>query len=137
MIFHGEHVVRVALRRMGFADEHRAHQFVVAGAELRRARLQSDLGGQLEPFECPRELWRVERLLLIVIENAVKYTPSGGKIEMRLSNGRGNARIEIRDNGIGISDKDLPHIFERFYRADQARSRVGRKAIAADFAPAR
>jgi len=65
----------------------------------------------------------IERLLLIVIENAVKYTPSGGKIEMTLSNGAGNARIEIRDSGIGISDKDLPHIFERFYRADQARSR--------------
>ena len=65
----------------------------------------------------------IERLLLIVIENAVKYTPSGGKIEMSLSNGAGNARIEIRDSGIGISDKDLPHIFERFYRADQARSR--------------
>jgi len=67
----------------------------------------------------------IERLLLIVIENAVKYTPSCGKIEMRLSNGAGNARIEIRDSGIGISDKDLPHIFERFYRADQARSRDG------------
>ena len=65
----------------------------------------------------------IERLLLIVIENAIKYTPSGGKIEMILSNGAGNARIEIRDSGIGISDKDLPHIFERFYRADQARSR--------------
>jgi heavy metal sensor kinase len=65
----------------------------------------------------------IERLLLIVIENAVKYTPSGGKIEVKLSNGAGNARIEIRDSGIGISDKDLPHIFERFYRADQARSR--------------
>ena len=65
----------------------------------------------------------IERLLLIVIENAVKYTPSGGKIEVRFSNGAGNARIEIRDSGIGISDKDLPHIFERFYRADQARSR--------------
>jgi len=65
----------------------------------------------------------IERLLLIVIENAVKYTPPGGKIKMNLSNGAGNARIEIRDSGIGISDKDLPHIFERFYRADQARSR--------------
>jgi heavy metal sensor kinase len=65
----------------------------------------------------------IERLLLIVVENAVKYTPPGGKIQMNLSNGAGNARIEIRDSGIGISDKDLPHIFERFYRADQARSR--------------
>jgi heavy metal sensor kinase len=65
----------------------------------------------------------IERLLLILIENAIKYTPPGGKIEVNLSNGAGNARIEIRDTGIGISDKDLPHIFERFYRADQARSR--------------
>jgi heavy metal sensor kinase len=65
----------------------------------------------------------IERLLLIVVENAVKYTPVGGKIQMNLSNGSGSARIEIRDSGIGISEKDLPHIFERFYRADQARSR--------------
>jgi heavy metal sensor kinase len=65
----------------------------------------------------------IERLLLIVIENAIKYTPCGGKIELNLSNGSGSPRIEIRDSGIGISDKDLPHIFERFYRADQARSR--------------
>jgi two-component system heavy metal sensor histidine kinase CusS len=65
----------------------------------------------------------IERLLLIVIENAVKYTPAGGGILLNLSNGSGSARIEIRDSGIGISDKDLPHIFERFYRADQARSR--------------
>jgi signal transduction histidine kinase len=65
----------------------------------------------------------IERLLLIVIENAIKYTPHSGKIELNLSNGSGSARIEIRDSGIGISGKDLPHIFERFYRADQARSR--------------
>jgi heavy metal sensor kinase len=65
----------------------------------------------------------LERLLLILVENAVKYTPHGGKIALSLSNGSGSARIEVRDNGIGVSDKDLPHIFERFYRADQARSR--------------
>jgi heavy metal sensor kinase len=65
----------------------------------------------------------IERLLLIVLENAVKYTPSGGSIDLSVSNGAGNARIEIRDTGIGIDANDLPHIFERFYRADQARSR--------------
>ena len=65
----------------------------------------------------------LDRLLLIIFDNAVKYTPQGGKIAMSLANGAGSARIEIRDSGIGISEKDLPHIFERFYRADQARSR--------------
>jgi len=65
----------------------------------------------------------IERLFLVVLENAVKYTPAGGRIELVLSNGAGNARIEIRDTGIGIDSKDLPHIFERFYRADPARSR--------------
>jgi heavy metal sensor kinase len=75
------------------------------------------------PVQVSADPAAIERLLLIVIENAIKYTPHGGKIELNLSNGTGSARIEIRDSGIGISDKDLPHIFERFYRADQARSR--------------
>ena len=65
----------------------------------------------------------MERLFLILVENAVKYTPKDGKIALSLSNGAGSARIEIRDTGIGIGEKDLTHIFERFYRADQARSR--------------
>ena len=65
----------------------------------------------------------IERLLFILLDNAVKYTPAGGEITMRLSNGAGNARLEIRDTGIGIDAKDMPHVFERFYRADQARSR--------------
>jgi heavy metal sensor kinase len=65
----------------------------------------------------------LERLLLIVLDNAVKYTPSGGTIEIRFCCDLGRAQIEIYDSGIGIAEKDLPHIFERFFRADQARSR--------------
>jgi heavy metal sensor kinase len=75
------------------------------------------------PVQISADPAAIERLLLIVLENAVKYTPSGGRIEMVLSNGAGSARIEVRDTGIGIDSKDLPHIFERFYRADEARSR--------------
>jgi heavy metal sensor kinase len=65
----------------------------------------------------------LERLFLLVLENAVKYTPEGGRIEIQMQNGQGIANVEIRDTGIGISEKDVPHIFQRFYRADQARSR--------------
>jgi heavy metal sensor kinase len=65
----------------------------------------------------------MERLFLLVLENAVKYTPDGGHVEIRVYNGEGIAKVEIQDSGIGIPAKDLPHIFERFYRADEARSR--------------
>lgn len=65
----------------------------------------------------------LERLFLMLLENAVKYTEKGGSIHVHCNGGPEKALVEIRDTGIGISEKDLPHIFERFYRADQARSR--------------
>ena len=65
----------------------------------------------------------MERLFLVLLENAVKYTPDGGRVEVQVQNGGAIAKVEIRDTGIGIPSKDLPHIFERFYRADDARSR--------------
>lgn len=65
----------------------------------------------------------IERLFRIVFENAVKYTPSGGEVGVFFHNGGQVACVEIRDTGIGIPPNDLPHIFERFYRADRARSR--------------
>jgi signal transduction histidine kinase len=65
----------------------------------------------------------MERVFLVVLENAVKYTPVGGQISVHFHNGQGNATVEIQDTGIGISENDSPHIFERFYRADAARVR--------------
>ena len=65
----------------------------------------------------------IERVFLIFIDNAVKYTHPGGRISLRYEKSHDTALVEIRDSGIGVSDKDLPHIFERFYRADPARSR--------------
>lgn len=65
----------------------------------------------------------IERLFTIVLDNAVKYTPSGGRIEVLLNVKDDFAVTEIRDTGIGISPHDLPRIFDRFYRADRARSR--------------
>jgi heavy metal sensor kinase len=65
----------------------------------------------------------LRRLLLILIDNAVKYTPREGRISVVLDASDSAAVTEIRDSGLGISPSDLPHIFERFYRADESRSR--------------
>jgi heavy metal sensor kinase len=65
----------------------------------------------------------LRRLFLILIDNAVKYTLREGNISVVQDASDGFAVTEIRDNGIGISSSDLPHIFERFYRADASRSR--------------
>jgi heavy metal sensor kinase len=66
----------------------------------------------------------LSRVFRIVLENAVKYTPRGGGIAVATNwDGGAAAEIEIRDSGIGIPEKDLPYIFERFYRVDQARTR--------------
>lgn len=65
----------------------------------------------------------LHRLFLILIDNAVKYTPPGGSITVGLRRSNGSAVTEFQDSGIGISAADLPYIFDRFYRADKARSR--------------
>ena len=65
----------------------------------------------------------LHRLFLILIDNAVKYTPPGGHISVRLSSDLERTVVSVEDSGIGISQEDLPHIFERFYRADKARTR--------------
>ena len=70
----------------------------------------------------------LDRLLLILVDNAIKYTPSGGHCEIALSQGKGNAQITVSDSGIGIAKEDVQHIFDRFYRADRARSRNRRGA---------
>lgn len=65
----------------------------------------------------------LRRLFLILMDNAVKYTPAGGTIHVALSVNGAAASVSVRDTGIGIADADLAHIFERFYRADKARQR--------------
>jgi signal transduction histidine kinase len=65
----------------------------------------------------------LQRLFLVLLDNAVKYTPPGGSITAHLVHADSLVVAEIRDTGIGIGEGDLPHIFERFYRADKARSR--------------
>ena len=60
-----------------------------------------------------------------LIDNAIKYTPAGGRIDVELATQDGVCRFVVRDDGPGIAADDLPHIFERFYRADRSRTRDG------------
>lgn len=66
---------------------------------------------------------RLKQLILCLVDNAIKYTPSGGQVSLGLKRDGSSAIVEVADNGIGIADSDLPLIFDRFYRADKARSR--------------
>ncbi|HEX2986960.1 MAG TPA: ATP-binding protein [Chloroflexota bacterium] len=66
---------------------------------------------------------RLKQLLLILVDNAIKYTPEGGRVQLAIRTEPGAAVITVADTGIGIGPEDIPHLFERFYRADKARSR--------------
>ena len=65
----------------------------------------------------------MRRLFFILIDNAVKYTPDGGQIDVRLEMTGERAIVSVTDTGIGIADTELPYIFDRFWRADKVRSR--------------
>ncbi len=67
---------------------------------------------------------KLKQALRVFIDNAIKYTPEGGEIRIRLTSTEKQVLIGIEDNGIGISSEDLPHIFDRFYRADKSRSKL-------------
>jgi signal transduction histidine kinase len=75
-----------------------------------------------EGISVPGRADSLERLLRNLIENALKYTDKGG-VTLSLSADSSYAKVSVTDTGIGIGEESLPHIFERFYRVDQARSR--------------
>jgi heavy metal sensor kinase len=90
-------------------------------AEAKQIAFQEQISG--DSIWIQADASSLRRLFLILIDNAVKYTPPSGQINVSLQRNDGYAVAEVRDTGIGIADADLPNVFERFYRADKARSR--------------
>ncbi len=86
--------------------------------------------GHIEPVRVHGDEESLRRVTLILLDNAIKYTPmrdeeGASRVIVSLERSKGQAVLRVRDTGIGIEPADLPHIFERFYRADRARSRQG------------
>ena len=76
------------------------------------------------PLTVSGDAAHLRRLVLILLDNALKYTPAGGVVEVTVASApSGYATCEVRDTGIGISEADLPHIFDRFFRSNRARTR--------------
>jgi heavy metal sensor kinase len=75
-------------------------------------------------LEIRGDLSTLRRLFWILLDNAVKYTPPGGRIEVRLRSENRVAHLSVSDTGVGIPNADLPRVFDRFYRADPSRSQV-------------
>jgi two-component system phosphate regulon sensor histidine kinase PhoR len=87
-----------------------------------RVTLGAELPAGLPPVLADRD--RLAQILINLVDNAVKYTPEGGRVTVRAREaGTGRVEIAVIDTGIGIPPADLPRITERFYRADRARSR--------------
>jgi heavy metal sensor kinase len=66
----------------------------------------------------------IKRMILNLLDNAVKYTPAGGEISLALARENGNAEIVVRDTGMGIPETDQSRVFDRFFRVDKARARA-------------
>jgi len=77
------------------------------------------------PVVIPVDRGRIRQLLMNLVTNAIKYTPQGGKVSLALVEQDATVAIIVGDNGIGIAPGDVPHIFDRFWRADISRDRTG------------
>lgn len=78
---------------------------------------------ELEDIRLKGDELKLRRMLLNVVENGIKYSHTGGKVSVSSYANNGYAKIDIMDNGIGISEEDIKYIFDRFYRADRSRKR--------------
>jgi len=92
---------------------------LVPVAESRNIELRAEAA---TPISVEGDAGWLERMVLNLVDNALKYTPEGGTVILRVRPARGGGEIEVQDTGVGMTAAVAPHIFDRFYRADPARS---------------
>ncbi|CAN5308473.1 hypothetical protein BH10PAT1_BH10PAT1_6150 [soil metagenome] len=80
---------------------------------------------KIENIKIIGNIYGLTDLFVILLDNAVKYSPKNSKIEIKTTKIKDQVSISIKDNGIGISETDIPHVFDRFYRADEGRFKKG------------
>jgi heavy metal sensor kinase len=91
-------------------------------AEDKRISVSTDVAAGLT---VPADPHRLRQVLANLIDNAIKYTPPGGRVEVRARRDGNSVRFDVTDSGVGIAPRDLPHIWERLYRGDQSRNERG------------
>jgi heavy metal sensor kinase len=91
-------------------------------AEDKRITVKTDVAAELT---VPADKNRLRQVLANLIDNALKYTPPGGRVDVRVRRDEGVVRLDVTDTGVGIAPHDLPHIWERLYRSDQSRTERG------------
>lgn len=89
-------------------------------AEDKQLTVRADVEGDTW---VPGDPVRLQQVIVNLLDNAIKYTPPGGTVWLDVRTQRSRGVVEVRDNGIGIPAQCLPYVFDRFYRADKARSR--------------
>jgi two-component system phosphate regulon sensor histidine kinase PhoR len=92
-------------------------------AERQKLTLENELAARLPEVNADRA--RVRQVITNLLHNAIKFTPEGGKITIATRKLEGAVGVDITDTGVGIPETDLPHVFERFYKGDRARSGAG------------
>jgi two-component system OmpR family sensor kinase len=113
-------------------EEFRDDVSLTAIVEEEVSRLRTVAGSRQFRTQSPSDVHmkgnanRLKQLVANLLENAVKYTAEDGMIQTSISRSNGRTRLEVSDNGIGISEEDLPRVFDRFYRTAAARSRQAR-----------